>query len=128
MAAISHGVSVASIAVDSKTSIQHCSFRFLLEQPCTHRIRPNHLPVHGTKVLTPQKPAELAALNTAGKIHATLNRNTEVPADAWLLTMRQLEALTQLHRTRLYGFIRQGKFPAPLKLGKTSRWHRPAVE
>lgn len=58
----------------------------------------------------------------------TATQKPTVPDGAQLLTMPQLEVLTQLHRTRLYLFIREGSFPKPLKLGRTARWHRPAVE
>ncbi len=59
---------------------------------------------------------------------STQNSTIEVPDGAQLLTMPQFEVLTQLHRTRLYLFIREGTFPKPLKLGRTARWHRAAVE
>lgn len=67
-------------------------------------------------------------LQTTQPTAETATLKPTVPDDAQLLTMPQLEVLTQLHRTRLYLFIREGTFPAPLKMGRTARWHRPAVE
>lgn len=55
-------------------------------------------------------------------------KNTPVPPEAQLLTMPQIEAITQLHRTRVYLFIRKGSFPEPIKMGRTARWPREVVE
>ena len=45
-----------------------------------------------------------------------------------LFTFAVLERYVSLNRTRVYGLIRQGKFPPPIKIGKSSRWQRSAVD
>jgi prophage regulatory protein len=49
-------------------------------------------------------------------------------AIALLVSMPQLELMLGLHRTRIYGLIRQGQFPRPIKLGRTARWMRSEVD
>lgn len=51
-----------------------------------------------------------------------------VPAEAALLSMAQLEVMLSMHRTRVFQFVREGLFPAPVKLGRTARWPRNVVE
>jgi prophage regulatory protein len=60
--------------------------------------------------------------------HAARVYNTEIPADAALLSMPQLETLIGLNKTRIYKWLKLGLFPKPIKLGKTSRWQRAEVE
>ncbi|MBV5297293.1 MAG: AlpA family phage regulatory protein [Rhodoferax sp.] len=45
-----------------------------------------------------------------------------------LFTFAVLERYVSLNRTRIYDLIRQGKFPPPLKIGKSSRWQRSAID
>ena len=45
-----------------------------------------------------------------------------------LFSFESLSAYTELNRTRVYSLIRQGKFPRPLKFGKTSRWRKSDVD
>ena len=45
-----------------------------------------------------------------------------------LLSFSTLSAYTELNRTRVYSLIRQGKFPRPLKFGKTSRWRKSDID
>ena len=45
-----------------------------------------------------------------------------------LLSFDSLSAYTELNRTRVYSLIRQGRFPRPLKFGKTSRWRKSDVD
>lgn len=51
-----------------------------------------------------------------------------IPTDAALLSMPQIETLIGLNRTRVYKWLREGLFPQPIKLGKTSRWPRHEIE
>ena len=39
-----------------------------------------------------------------------------------LWPMATMEAKTGYHRTTIYGWMRRGKFPPPLKIGGKSRW------
>jgi predicted DNA-binding transcriptional regulator AlpA len=56
------------------------------------------------------------------------NKTVTVPAEAALLSMAQLEVMLSMHRTRVFQFVREGLFPAPVKLGRTARWPRNVVE
>lgn len=51
-----------------------------------------------------------------------------LPYPPALFSFESLSAYTQLNRTRVYSLIRQGKFPRPLKFGKTSRWRKSDVD
>ena len=39
-----------------------------------------------------------------------------------LLAMPAVQAEVGLHKTTIYGLIRDGKFPKPIKIGDSSRW------
>jgi predicted DNA-binding transcriptional regulator AlpA len=68
------------------------------------------------------EPEALATGLSSGRDKSVIN------SDAAWLSMPQLETLIGLHRTRVYAWIRQGLFPLPIKLGKTSRWPRAEIE
>ena len=51
-----------------------------------------------------------------------------MPEPDRLLTARDVIARVAIGRTRLYEMISRGEFPAPLKLGKSSRWKASAVD
>jgi prophage regulatory protein len=75
----------------------------------------------GQKTTLTHEPSAPVAL-------AAVVDKSAVPADAVLLSMAQIETLIGLNRTRVYKWLREGLFPSPIKLGKTSRWHRAEVE
>lgn len=39
-----------------------------------------------------------------------------------MLKLEKVEAATGFKKSIIYEWIKQGKFPAPCKLGRTSRW------
>ena len=39
-----------------------------------------------------------------------------------LLTLKEVVDLVSFKRSTIYKFIRQGSFPKPLKIGRSSRW------
>ncbi len=39
-----------------------------------------------------------------------------------LLTLREVVDLVSFKRSTIYKFIREGTFPRPLKIGRSSRW------
>lgn len=45
-----------------------------------------------------------------------------------LLSMREVEALTQLSRSTVYRLIESSAFPAPIHVGRYSRWSSRAVD
>lgn len=50
------------------------------------------------------------------------------PIPPALLGFEPLSLYVGLNRTRVYALIRQRKFPPPLKIGKSSRWQKSAVD
>ena len=60
--------------------------------------------------------------NALASIHcdAELSRNT-VRASA-LLRLPAVSARVGMRRTAIYGLIKAGKFPSPVKIGKASAW------
>ena len=48
--------------------------------------------------------------------------NSSLAAAARLITLKQVCQRTGLGRTSTYELIAQGKHPAPVKLGRSSRW------
>ncbi|WP_410016950.1 helix-turn-helix transcriptional regulator [Pseudomonas sp. 7P_10.2_Bac1] len=60
------------------------------------------------------------------------------PADVWrpqgerlmasLLRMRDVSSRLQAGKTKLYKMIKDGEFPAPIKIGRASRWMDEEVE
>jgi predicted DNA-binding transcriptional regulator AlpA len=55
-------------------------------------------------------------------------RNAQQPIQPALLAFEALSQYVSLNRTRIYAAIRAGTFPAPIKIGKSSRWLRSAVD
>jgi len=53
--------------------------------------------------------------------------NPDVPVSDQLLRLKQVEILTGFSRSYLYGRIADKTFPAPIKIGKSSRWRRTQV-
>lgn len=48
---------------------------------------------------------------------------------ASLYTIRSVQAITALGRTKIYDLIRKGEFPAPIKLGaRTARWPAAVID
>lgn len=48
---------------------------------------------------------------------------------ASLYTIRTVQAITALGRTKIYDLIRRGEFPAPIKLGaRTARWPAAVID
>jgi prophage regulatory protein len=45
-----------------------------------------------------------------------------------LLPMPAVQAEVGLHKTTIYGLIRDGKFPKPIKIGDSSRWLSDELE
>ncbi|WP_157669328.1 AlpA family transcriptional regulator [Chitinibacter sp. GC72] len=43
------------------------------------------------------------------------------------LTLHDILSALQVSKSALYQWIRDGKFPAPTKIGKTSRWNAETV-
>ena len=39
-----------------------------------------------------------------------------------LLRLREVEAMTGFKKSSIYNFIQAGKFPNPVKIGKSNRW------
>ncbi len=56
---------------------------------------------------------------------ASGTQSTEPPA---LFTFHDLTRYTRLKRSQTYGLMRKGKFPKPLKFGKSSRWVKSQVD
>ena len=50
------------------------------------------------------------------------------PARRRLLPMPAVQAEVGLHKTTIYGLIRDGKFPRPIKIGDSSRWLSDELE
>ena len=75
-----------------------------------------------------RKSATITHEPTLPEALATGRDKSAIPADAAWLSMPQIETLIGLNRTRVYAWLKQGLFPQPIKLGKTSRWPRAEVE
>lgn len=52
-------------------------------------------------------------------------QSTEAPA---LFTFKDTERYTRVKRSQAYGLMRQGKFPKPIKIGKSSRWVKAHID
>jgi predicted DNA-binding transcriptional regulator AlpA len=57
--------------------------------------------------------------------NTTTGQNTFAPA---LLGFANTSTYTGFCRSRLYALIARGEFPAPLKIGKSSRWVRAEID
>jgi predicted DNA-binding transcriptional regulator AlpA len=44
------------------------------------------------------------------------------------LRLSQIEALVGFKKSKIYELIREGNFPAPLKIGRSSRWDAGCIE
>jgi predicted DNA-binding transcriptional regulator AlpA len=55
-------------------------------------------------------------------------RNPQQPIQPALFAFEALSQYVSLNRTRIYAAIRAGTFPAPLKIGTSSRWQRSAID
>ena len=51
---------------------------------------------------------------------ATHNRRVGLKV---LLNMREVGEYIGMGHSKIYGMIATGKFPGPIKIGKSSRWH-----
>ena len=47
---------------------------------------------------------------------------------AQLLTVKEVSALVGLGVSTVWGQVRKGNFPAPIKIGGSTRWRRADVE
>lgn len=45
-----------------------------------------------------------------------------------LMNCTNVQRYTSLNRTRIYQLIRNQGFPAPIKIGKSSRWKRASID
>lgn len=52
----------------------------------------------------------------------------EQRAHSQLLKIAEVQKRAQLSRASIYNYVKAGKFPAPVKLGKHSRWVESEVE
>ena len=58
-----------------------------------------------------------------------MSKRIEEPLpEAALMAIRQVCARTSLGRTLIYQLVKAGKFPAPIKIGRASRWRIADVE
>ena len=62
-------------------------------------------------------------------MHPTPNANPTTPGPAEsLLRLPQVEAMVGLKKSKLYALVKQGQFPAPVRLGPRSvRWRGSAI-
>lgn len=51
-----------------------------------------------------------------------MQTNTDIPAPPQLLTAKDVFERIKIGRSRVYKLIKVGRFPAPLKVGHSSRW------
>ncbi len=60
--------------------------------------------------------------------HSSLVQSQSAPSADRFLRLEQVKQIVGLGRTMIYGLIKQGSFPAPIKLGiNASRWSEQAV-
>lgn len=50
------------------------------------------------------------------------------PTDERLLSLREITARYGVSRATIYAWINLGKFPAPVKLGRSSRWPKSVID
>lgn len=50
------------------------------------------------------------------------------PVRVTLLSVSEVRAIVGMGRTKLYGLIADGEFPAPSKIGSSSRWRSDDIE
>lgn len=53
---------------------------------------------------------------------------TDTPTRRRLLPLPAVQAEVGLHKTTIYGLMRDGKFPRPIKIGDSSRWLSDELE
>lgn len=41
-----------------------------------------------------------------------------------LLNVKEVAQFTRLHKSTIYRFVKEGKFPKPIKIGSASRWKK----
>lgn len=51
-----------------------------------------------------------------------------IPATEKLLPLQQVESCTGFKSSFLYQLIKSGKFPAPVKIGTSSRWRESEIQ
>lgn len=51
-----------------------------------------------------------------------------VPADAALLTCKQVAVIVQLAERTVRALVSSGRFPKPVRIGRSRRWRRSDVE
>lgn len=54
--------------------------------------------------------------------------NTQSTVDQALFTFKDTERYTRVKRSQAYGLMRKGKFPKPIKIGKSSRWVKSHID
>lgn len=45
-----------------------------------------------------------------------------------LITLETVSERVKLKRTKIYSMVKNGEFPAPIKLGSASRWRESTVD
>jgi len=45
-----------------------------------------------------------------------------------LLTLKEVTQIVGFKKSTIYKFVKEKKFPRPLKLGKSSRWKKSEIE
>ncbi|WP_432820167.1 helix-turn-helix transcriptional regulator [Trichloromonas sp.] len=50
------------------------------------------------------------------------------PTDDRLVSLREITTRYRVSRATIYSWISQGKFPAPTKMGRSSRWPKSVVD
>ena len=45
-----------------------------------------------------------------------------------LIALAEVEKIVGVKRSKIYSLMGEGQFPRTIKIGKSARWHLPAVE
>jgi len=53
---------------------------------------------------------------------------TQSTVDQALFTFHDLTRYARVKRSQAYGLMRKGKFPKPIKIGKSSRWVKAQID
>lgn len=68
----------------------------------------------------------------ATQISSAAEQGTETakkPAlEAQLLTVKQVSELVGLGKSTIWGQVRKGNFPEPIRIGRSTRWRRADLE